>query len=52
MASPWYFDRKGYLWQRLRNGRWASTDGLKGAKGDMPPEEWAPYTEVPKPVPS
>lgn len=42
-SQPLYRDAKGYIWQRLRNGKWGSTDRLSGDAADMPPPAHGPY---------
>jgi hypothetical protein len=51
-----YRDARGYVWQRMRNGAWRSTDGLTSNPGShVPgspetggelPKRWGPYTEI------
>lgn len=47
-----YVDARGYLWQRLRNGQWRSTDGCRsrvtgqGRWAAEPPEDRGPYVRV------
>lgn len=50
-SAALYSDAKGYIWQRLRNGLWRSTDGctdnVTPRWADQPADErWAPYTRV------
>jgi hypothetical protein len=49
-AAPLYRDAKGYVWQRLRNGLWRSTDGCWDSTprwAEQPANErWAPYTRI------
>lgn len=54
--APLYRDVRGYVWQRLRNGVWRSTDGLSAEEprahgqnveaSTFLPVRWAPYTRI------
>jgi hypothetical protein len=46
LIQPLYRDNRGYLWQRLRNGTWGSTDRLRGPYDDLPPAEHGPYSVI------
>lgn len=46
LTQPVYRDSKGYLWQRLRNGTWGSTDSLRGPNAEFPPDAHGPYSLI------
>lgn len=52
MSAGIFVDPYGYVWQRLRNGRWRSTNNMPPRDyaqvhwADEPPKPWGPYIRV------
>lgn len=44
LSTPLYVDRRGYVWQRLRNGQWHSTDCVNASSRGL----WQPAPDAPE----